>query len=178
MSNLIKHFNTITKHRHKVILHCFKCGIGFQGLFHDLTKYSLAEFVPGVRYYQGNRSPNEKEREELGYSLAWMHHKGRNRHHFEYWNDFDIKTKLYMPVKMPLRFVKEMFCDRIAASKIYKAEKYKNSDPLEYFTVGNAASKMHPETAALLKSWLLMLSESGEKETFTYLRSLSNHNEY
>ena len=178
MANWIKHFRTITKHRHKVILHCFKCGIGFQGLFHDLTKYSPTEFIPGVKYYQGNRSPNEKERETIGYSLAWMHHKGRNRHHFEYWNDFDIKTKLYMPEKMPLRFVKEMFCDRIAASKIYKGEKYKDSDPLEYFTVGNAAAKMHPETADLLRSWLCMLAEKGEQQTFQYLKSISNKSDY
>lgn len=82
--NFIKHFCTITKHRHQVIKHCFKVGIGFQGLFHDLSKYSLFEFIPGVKNYQGTRSPNEAEREINGYSAAWLHHKGRNKHHFEY----------------------------------------------------------------------------------------------
>ena len=79
----IKHFITITHHRHKVIAHCFKAGIGFQGLFHDLSKYTFTEFRPGAKYYQGTRSPNEKERELFGYSLARIHHKGRNKHHFE-----------------------------------------------------------------------------------------------
>ena len=116
MAHPIKHFKTITKHRHKVISHCFKAGIGWQGLFHDLSKYSPTEFIPGARYYQGTRSPNEQERDLFGYSLAWMHHKGRNRHHFEYWNDLNMETKRYEPVPMPLRFITEMFCDRVAAS--------------------------------------------------------------
>ena len=109
MLHPIKHFNTITKHRHKVIAHCFKAGIGFQGLFHDLSKYSFAEFIPGAKYYQGNRSPNEKERELFGYSAAWMHHKGRNKHHFEYWNDLNVATMRYEPVPMPTKYIKEMF---------------------------------------------------------------------
>ena len=79
----IRHFRTITRHRHKVIANCFRAGIGWQGLFHDLSKYSPTEFWPGARYYQGTRSPNEIEREKYGYSPAWLHHKGRNRHHFE-----------------------------------------------------------------------------------------------
>ena len=88
MIKALKHFNTITKHRHRVILHCMKAGIGFQGLFHDLSKYSPKEFMSGARYYQGTKSPNEEERRLYGYSKAWMHHKGRNRHHFEYWTDY------------------------------------------------------------------------------------------
>ena len=42
----------------------------------------------GAKYYQGNRSPNEIERREKGYSAAWLHHKGRNKHHLEYWIDY------------------------------------------------------------------------------------------
>ena len=68
----IKHFRTITKHRHKVISHCFKAGLGFRGLLHDLSKYSPAEFIPGAKYYNGKRSPNVTERELFGYSSAWM----------------------------------------------------------------------------------------------------------
>lgn len=178
MAHPFLHFCTITKHRHRVISHCFRAGIGWQGLFHDLSKYSPAEFIPGARYYQGTRSPNEGERETLGYSLAWMHHKGRNRHHFEYWNDLSTKTKMYEPVKMPLRFVKEMLCDRIAASKIYRGKAYTDAMPLEYFQRGNARKKMHPDTADLLESWLVMLAERGERETFAYLKKIPNDSDY
>ena len=133
MAHPIKHFVTITRHRHKVIAHCAKSGILWQGLRHDLSKYSPTEFIPGARFYQGTRSPNERERELYGASLAWMHHKGRNRHHYEYWNDYNPKTKQIENVKMPVKFVVEMFCDRVAASKIYNGEAYKDSDPFEYF---------------------------------------------
>ena len=174
----VKHFLTITKHRNKVMLHCFKAGIFGRGLLHDLSKYSPTEFLPGARYYQGSRSPNERERELFGYSLAWLHHKGRNRHHFEYWNDLNPKTKMYEPVKMPLRYVKEMFCDRVAASKIYQGKNYTDAHPLAYFLKGNARAKMHTETADLLESWLKLLCEKGEAAVFSHLRNLSNRSSY
>ena len=173
MSHPIKHFKTITKHRHAVIRHCFKCGIGFQGLFHDLSKYSLTEFIPGAKYYVGTKSPNEKEREVFGYSLAWMHHKGRNKHHFEYWVDINMQSKRYEPVPMPKRYVTEMFCDRVAACKIYRGNDYTDSSALEYFLRGNARAKMHEETADLLEEWLRMLAEKGEKETFEHIRRVN-----
>lgn len=173
MSHPFKHFNTITRHRNKVIQHCFRAGIGFQGLFHDLSKYSPAEFIPGAKYYLGDRSPNEKERELFGYSLAWMHHKGRNKHHFEYWVDLNTATKRYEPVPMPLRYITEMFCDRVAACKIYKGKNYTDASAYEYFARGNARAKMHPSTADTLEEWLVMLRDHGEKQTFAHIKRLN-----
>lgn len=176
----IRHFRTITRHRHQVIRHCFKAGIGFQGLFHDLSKYTPTEFWPGAKYYEdGHRSPNEKERELYGYSKAWMHHKGRNLHHFEYWSDLNPVTKRYEPVKMPLRFLAEMFCDRVAASKIYQGKNYVSTHPLQYFIRGDAKNRMHPETAAHLEMWLTLLAEQGEDVTFQTIRQeIRAGNEY
>ncbi|MGM9972917.1 MAG: DUF5662 family protein [Clostridiaceae bacterium] len=173
MAQIIKHFLTITKHRHKVMEHCFKAGIPIRGLLHDLSKYSLTEFIPGARFYQGFRSPNDAERECLGYSTAWMHHKGRNKHHFEYWTDINKKTHRYEPVEMPLKYVKEMFCDRLAASKIYKGKEYNNRGPLQYWRSSRAKDRMHPRTGELLEGWLIMLAERGEDETFRYIKSLN-----
>lgn len=172
MWHFVKHFHTITKHRHAVIAHCAKTGILWQGLRHDLSKYSPAEFLPGARFYLGDRSPTEAERRMLGYSKAWMHHKGRNKHHFEYWTDYSPQTRRLEAVKMPLNYVKEMFCDRVAAGKIYLGKKYTNDNPIEYFLNGNAKNLMHPETAALLQEWLLMLQREGEEKTFAYIKKL------
>lgn len=171
----IGHFITITKHRHMVIKHCFKAGIGFQGLFHDLSKYSITEFKIGAKYYKGYKSPNDVERFEKGYSSAWLHHQGRNKHHFEYWRDYNVNTRLISPVKMPLKYVKEMFCDRVAASKIYMGEKYNENHPIEYFRNGKAKEIAHPETMALLEKLLIMLSEKGEDETFKYIKNLKEY---
>lgn len=166
------HFRTITKHRHQVIKNCFKAGIFRQGLLHDLSKYSPTEFWVGARYYQGYRSPNEGERDAYGYSLAWMHHKGRNRHHFEYWTDYSRETHQMSPAPMPTKYVIEMFCDRVAASKIYMKENYTDQSPLEYFNVRKDHRMIHPETAEILSNLLTMLAEKGEKETFKYIRKL------
>ena len=173
-----QHFKTITRHRHQVILHCYQAGILFQGLFHDLSKYSPSEFLVGAKYYTGTRSPNEGEREALGYSLAWMHHKGRNKHHYEYWTDYNPKSKQVEPVKMPLNYVIEMFCDRVAASKIYLGEKYTDSSALEYFLNGKNKVQIHPETSALLEKLLRMLACKGEKQTFMYICKLNKKGIY
>lgn len=174
----IRHFVTITRHRHRVIAHCFRAGIGWQGLGHDLSKYTPAEFLAGAKYYQGTRSPNEVERELFGYSPAWLHHKGRNRHHFEYWTDYNPQTKTVEPVKMPLRYVAEMFCDRVAASKIYQGENYTSHHPIDYFMRGKPRRRIHPETSDLLENWLTILAEQGEDAAFAAIRTAVKQGEY
>lgn len=161
------HFLTITHHKMLVMRFCFQVGLYRQGLLHDLSKYSPEEFRTGIRYYQGFKSPNSAERDEIGYSAAWLHHKGRNKHHFEYWIDIRGKgdpTLVGMP--MPKRYVVEMFCDRIAACKVYLKEKYTDRSPLEYYQKNIHMVTMHPDTRVLLVRMLTMLAEKGEKETF------------
>lgn len=170
MSNYIKHFMVVEKHRHKVLANCVRSGIPVRGLLHDLTKLSPTEFIPGGKYFQGFRSPNEAEREDKGYSEAWIHHKGINRHHFEHWTDYNPKTKKVEPVPMPDVFIIEMFCDRVAASKTYMKDKYTDSSPLEYYSRGKSRRFIHPETADKIEFLLTMLSEKGETETFRYIR--------
>lgn len=170
MSHPIKHFKVITKHRHKVIEHAARCGILWQGLLHDLSKYSPTEFIPGAKYFLGTRSPNEEERALNGYSNAWIHHQGRNRHHFEYWKDYDPQTHLIKPVKMPFKYVAEMFCDRVAASKIYQGKNYTDKHPIEYFLRAKKTRQIHPETSDELEALLVMLAEKGEKETFKFIK--------
>ena len=175
MRKFFGHLNTIMRHRRKVIYHCAKAGILWRGLLHDLSKYSPTEFIPGVRHFIGTRSPNEGERALKGYSDAWMHHKGRNRHHFEYWTDYNPETKLMSPVKMPIVFVKEMFCDRVAASKVYQGKNYTNEHPYKYFAPGKIRRSIHPETSDLLEEWLIMLRDKGEKETFRHIKSVKKY---
>ncbi len=176
MIHPIKHLKVICHHRHLVIKHAKKAGIFWQGLRHDLSKFSPAEFFVGAKYFLGNRSPNEKERELFGYSAAWLHHKGRNKHHFEYWNDVNPATKRYEPVKMPTKYLIEMFCDRVAASKTYQGEAYTDEHPINYFLRGNARLSMHKETAETLEMLLRMLAEKGEDETFKFIRQMDKKN--
>lgn len=175
----IKHFNVITKHRHKVIYHCIKAGIFMQGIRHDLSKYTPSEFIPGAKYFTGTKSPNETERRDNGYSKAWMHHQGRNKHHFEYWRDYNYITRTITPVKMPYKYVAEMFCDRVAASKIYQGSNYSEKHPLEYFMRSKKTRPIHPDTSDELELLLRMLETKGEKQTFAFLKNrIKNHYEY
>lgn len=172
--NFFRHLRTVNRHRRQVRKLCFKCGLIKQGLFHDLSKYSRAEFNAGVKYYQGNRSPQAKERKALGYSAAWLHHKGRNKHHFEYWTDFADGKKVY--VEMPAKYLAEMVCDRIAASKIYLKDAYTDASPLEYFETKTDREGMHPKTAEKLEYFLKMLKDEGEKKTLKALKQFVKEN--
>ena len=175
MSHPIKHFITITKHRHLVMKLCFKMGLYKQGLLHDLSKYSYTEFSNSAKYYVGTYSPTISERKEKGYSDIWMHHKGRNKHHYEYWFDFSNVEKKYVPIKIPIQYVKEMICDRIAASKVYLKDKYTKSSALEYFNRTYDRHEMHPETSELLKSWLELVSEKGEDKAIKIIKKVKTY---
>ncbi len=178
------HFCTITHHKVVVFEGCAKVGLIWQGLTHDLSKYSPTEFLVGARYYQGTRSPNNAEREETGLSTAWLHHKGRNRHHYEYWLDYStrmnggINGSGIMPCRMPLRYVIEMFMDRIAASKIYNGKAYKDTDPLDYYQHGDTRRFLHPDTADVLESLLHILAGQGEEAAFAEARRLLAAGDY
>ena len=174
LHNFNGHLHTVNSHRRLVRKYCFKLGLYRQGMMHDLSKYSPSEFIPGVKYYQdGHRSPNNAQREDEGVSKAWLHHKGRNKHHFEYWIDYDVdgNSTILAGMKMPVKYVAEMFCDRVAASRIYHKDKYKDSDPLDYYIKGLGHYIMHPETDALLHNRLKMLADKGEEYTFAYIKA-------
>lgn len=171
------HFKTVTEHRMLVMKYCFKCGLYYQGLTHDLSKYSPVEFINGCRYYQGYRSPNNEEREHKGYSEAWLHHKGRNRHHYEYWVDYCSEVSLapaasggMIPVEMPRRYLAEMICDRVAASRIYNKGHYTDDMPLRYFERSMDKIFMHANTKKELHAFLKMIAVFGEERTFRFIR--------
>jgi hypothetical protein len=157
---------------------CFAVGLYWQGLMHDMSKYSPTEFLPGCKYYQGTMSPNNAERADKGYSSAWLHHKGRNRHHMEYWIDYGvpeekdgkIEHKGICGMKMPIRYVVEMYVDRVAASKNYQKEKYTDDSAWIYYENGKAFHVMHEDTRALLELLLYMLKVKGEAETNRFVR--------
>ena len=171
LANARAHFATITRHKVEVMRNCFAVGLYEQGLLHDLSKYSLAEFASGVRYYQGTRSPNAAEREALGYSPAWLHHKGRNKHHYEYWIDIKNNGNGELEGKpMPTRYVVEMFCDRVAACKVYEGTAYTDASALRYYQLTRYRMTIHPDSAALLEGMLEYLAERGEAEAFRAIR--------
>ena len=176
---------TITEHRIEVMKYCFKCGLYLQGLTHDLSKYAPVEFINGAKYYQGYRSPNNSEREHKGYSESWLHHKGRNRHHLEYWVDYrqepdgtwvsEVSLAApesggMVPVEMPRKYLVEMICDRIAASKVYNKGHYEDDMPLKYFERSMDKIFMNENTKKELHAFLKMIAVFGEDRTFKFIK--------
>lgn len=169
--NFKGHLSTINAHKKEVMRLCFKLGLYKQGLMHDLSKYSPQEFISGVIFFSGDKSPNTNERHVTGKSEAWLHHKGRNRHHFEYWIDYGLNPgEGIKGVEMPTKYVVEMFCDRVAACKTYYKDKYHEGTPLEYFMKNHEHYTIHPNTERLLFKLLFMLKKYGEENTLKYIK--------
>lgn len=158
-----KHFQTVRKHRKVVRQECRACGIWWQGIVHDLSKYSPIEFSPSAKYFQGNRSPIEAEKENIGYSLAWQHHMGHNPHHWEYWIDYGSNGEI-IANRIPKKYVVEMLCDWIGAGKVYAKGKWSQNDPLNYYNKIRAGRYFHPETEQVIVRFLELIRDDGLNE--------------
>lgn len=142
IKNIFKHFKTISRHKYYVGKYCFEFGLYWQGITHDLSKFSSTEFWNSVKYYQGKRSPIDAEKEEKGYSEAWLHHKARNKHHPWYWMDWDNKQRP-VPQRIPRQYVYEMIADWIGAGIVYgsnSGQEWSWSEPYEYYKAHNRES--------------------------------------
>lgn len=164
---LINHLKTITRHRHLVMKKCFKCGLYKQGLTHDLSKYLPSELYV-YRYWTGKNSPISNEKKEHGFSRAWLHHKGRNKHHLEYWLDNSHEGTI--AYTMPDRYVAELICDRIAASQNYLGDEYNDNKPYEYHQKTKNDILIHPKTQKDIESALIFLKENGEDELMKQIK--------
>lgn len=163
MKYFFKHLHTVNVHRWEVFKLSLKVGIPFRGLVHDLSKYSFEEFFESVRYYKitkGNYSPLRASKEDNGYSKAWLHHKGRNKHHYEYW--YDPAAPEPTPI-IPFKYMLEMICDRVAASKTYNKGNYNDSDSLDYFYREKPHMTINKLLMDFLEEVFKKLAKNGEK---------------
>ena len=165
------HLHTINRHKRLVTKTCIKCGLISQGLKHDMSKYSPVEFFAGVKYFQGYRSPIDAEKEDKGYSLGWLHHKGRNKHHWEYWIDRRKGVEGLIVQHIPFNYLLESTIDRISASKIYNPN-YTQSSPLEFLDNGRDQHIMGEDNRIRYRKLLQYLAQNGEEKTFAYYKDL------
>lgn len=157
-----KHFKTICKHKYYVGKYCFIAGIPLRGILHDLSKFSPTEFIESVKYYQGTRSPIDACKEVNGYSKAWLHHKGRNRHHYEYF--IDNLDNGGTALQMPFKDAVELVCDYLGAGKAYMGKNF--SYEAEYKWWLNKKNKplfMHNQTKHFIEICLCRLKNNPEK---------------
>lgn len=114
---LFKLLRRILIHKFWVAYYCFQLGLYWQGITHDLSKFSWTEFSRAVKYWDDKISSLNNEKRINGYSETFLHHRGRNPHHYEYWiHSLDDGG---IPAKMPLKYALELVCDYLAAAKTY-----------------------------------------------------------
>lgn len=164
LKNSLKHFKKICIHKFWVAKYCFKVGLYWQGLTHDLSKFSPTEFWESIHYYQGTSSPIDACKKDKGYSMAWFHHRGRNPHHYEMWIDnFDNGG---VALKMPKKYVFEMICDYVGAAKAYMGKDFSWRKELAWWDNKKIHAKMHENT----KSFITLV--------FTYMATIDNDNHF
>lgn len=162
MNKFIGHLKTIFRHKKYVYKAMKDCGHPIQGLVHDLSKFSPIEFFESVKYYTGDRSPIENAKEDKGYSAAWLHHKGRNKHHSQYW--LDCSWGKTVPQEIPWKYLLELICDGIGAGKAYadnRGEKWDRSTPLKYWNDRDQTSYYHPSTRKKLEWYYVQIAING-----------------
>jgi len=160
IKNCYLHLVKILTHKYWVCYYCFKCGLYWQGIIHDLSKFSFIEFFESAKYYQGTISPIDACKEKNGVSLAWQHHKGRNKHHFEYWVDFSSKNpNKVFPLKMPKKYAIEMLCDYIGAGRAYSGKTFTFAGELAWWQNRKLVVFMHEETLDYISKCFEKLAE-------------------
>lgn len=175
LKNAIKHFCLITHHKWVVFKLCCKIGEPWRGLVHDLSKYSPTEFFESIKYYVGTHSPITEAKIDKGYSEAWLHHKGRNRHHSEYWVDFDATDKT--PV-MPYKYAAEMICDKLAAGIVYMGKKWTKEYELEYWNNEKEHIRVNPKIASFVTEVMEQVAKDGIDKTLTKKNIKAIYNKY
>ena len=160
--NVFLHLIRIFRHKYWVMYYCFYAGLYWQGIVHDLSKFSPTEFWESVRYYNDRVSPVEVRKKKWGYSDSWFHHRGRNKHHYEMWTDnYDrgITT-----VRMPYEYALEMVCDFLGAGRAYYGKEFTPRKELEYWEnkkKDNPDMKIHPDTKSFVDKMLNIFVDEG-----------------
>ncbi len=165
ITNFFRHLKTVLKHKFFVAHYCFMCNLYLQGILHDMSKFSPVEFFESVKYYQGTRSPIDACKEDKGYSNAWFHHRGRNKHHWEYWVD-DFQ-KGVIPKKMPFKYVLEMICDFLGAGRAYTGNKFDIRDEYDWWQNKKKTAIMHPDVIKLIDILFNTMQTNGIEKTLT-----------
>ena len=166
LNKILSHWKTVRLHRKWVRHYCFLAGIPWRGIKHDLSKYSPIEFIESARYYIGTSSPINEAKKIQGVSYAWLHHKGRNTHHYEYWMDNFDDGGIARP--MPMNDFVELVCDYLAAGQAYQRELFTYSNEYKWWLNKKEKCAMNKKNKNMLD---IIFSDLACSEKLSYLPS-------
>jgi hypothetical protein len=132
----LNYLGYIIRHKWFVFIECWRMGVPFRGLMHDISKFRPSEFVPYMKKFWGPecKSINDlhgddlrkalgngyyKEKVKEDFDYAWLHHQRRNRHHWQYWVMKKDVGPLE-PLDIPEDVIREMIADWAGAGRAIK----------------------------------------------------------
>jgi hypothetical protein len=143
-----KYARYILRHKWFVLVECWRLGILWRGIVHDLSKFAPSEWLDYAQYFYGDNSEEGlnaigtfglAELAPFGYyakdrlNVAWLLHQKRNRHHWQFWVLQEDSGQL-IAVPMPDKYRREMLADWKGAGRAlgkpdtrawYEANKHK-----------------------------------------------------
>lgn len=135
MKSHLKYLRYILRHKYFVFIECCKLGIPWQGMIHDLSKFSPAEWTAYVHKFFGGPWPKAleihgdrrnsiswfQENVDSAFDRAWQHHQDHNPHHWEHWSITGgvivDGNSIHEGIQIPHNYILEMFADWTAMSK-------------------------------------------------------------
>src|SRR3972149_1962592 len=90
----LKSLSYLLRHKWYVMIECFKVGLFWRGIRHDISKFLPDEFIPYANFFY--KKADKMKRDGTGYykptdtgdkafDFAWLLHQKRNRHHWQWY---------------------------------------------------------------------------------------------
>ncbi len=152
MTKYLKYLYYIIRHKYFVGIECWKRGLFYRGIFHDISKLLPGEFIPYAKWFYGETN----KRDIINYDIAWLKHQHRNPHHWQYWmlqNDNDGMHTLQMPNKYAI----EMVCDWLGAEKSINGRQFSLDNTRIWYLFHKNNITLHPTTRAQVRKLLKII---------------------
>ncbi len=157
MSKHIKYLSYVLRHKWYVFLACFKLGIIWQGVAHDISKFYPCQWRPYVDVFFGDKpSPRDNsgyyDASKIGndaFLIAWLDHIHRNKHHWQWWvlKHDDGGQSIF---DMPLKYRKEMLADWRGAGMAQG-----KPDTKAWYEANKGKMLLHPDTRKWIENKLM-----------------------
>lgn len=152
----LKYLKYVVRHKYYVSVECFKHGLYWRGLKHDLSKFLPSEFIPYAKFFYGSKTPR---RDKTGYykptdtgdadfDFAWLKHQKRNDHHWQWWilpeDNGGVKI-----LPMPYEALTEMICDWVGAGQAQGNKSPANDiykETRAWYNVNKVKMQLHRDT--------------------------------
>lgn len=131
----------LLRHKYWVFVASRKCDVSMgRALVHDLSKLKPSEWLPYARtFYKPDGRSQYLPTDDFQY--AWLHHQKANRHHWQYWV-LTMDTGLRIPMRMPMKYVREMVADWMGAGRAITGK----WETLEWYENNKGKMTLHPKT--------------------------------